>query len=127
MEPKRELLFKLTRKDFVIEAKRGHGKGGQNRNVTNSACRITHPPSGATAQAQDQRDYKQNEQAAFLRLTATPEFKTWHKLEVARRMGMLKSVEREVDRQMSPENLKVEVKSEDGKWVDEGDGHGQEH
>lgn len=115
----KELLFKLTRKDFVIEAKRGSGKGGQNRNVTNSACRISHPPSGAIGQSQDQRDYKQNEQTAFRRLVETPEFKKWHKLEVARATGLLRKVEAEVEQMMRPENLSVEVKDESGKWVKE--------
>lgn len=115
----KELLFKLTRKDFVVEAKRGSGKGGQNRNVTNSACRIFHPPSGAEGQAQDERAYKQNEALAFRRLVETREFKNWHKLEVARRMGLLKKVEAEVEEQMRPENLHVEVKDENGRWKKE--------
>lgn len=115
----RELLFRLTRKDFVIEAKRGSGKGGQNRNVTNSACRIFHPASGAVGQAQDERAYKQNEALAFRRLTETKEFKTWHKLEVAKHIGLLKKVEAEVEEQMKPENLFVEVKDENGRWKKE--------
>jgi len=105
----------LTRKDFVIEAKRGHGNGGQNRNVTNSACRMTHPESGATAQAQDERHYHQNERLAFERLVETPKFKLWHKMEVARRLGHLRSVEKAVDEEMK--KVQVEVKDENGRWV----------
>lgn len=120
----RELLFKLTRKDFVIEAKRGSGKGGQNRNVTNSACRMTHPPSGAVGQSQEERDYKQNERTAFKRLLETKEFKTWHKLEVARHTGIIRKVEDEVAMQMREENLHVEVKK-DGKWVKESEAAGE--
>jgi len=116
----KELLFRLTRKDFVIEAKCGHGNGGQNRNRRHTACRITHPASGAVAQSQDQREYKQNEQTAFRRLLDTPKFRTWHKIEVARRLGLLAEVEKTVAEQMRPENLRVEVKSEEGRWVPEG-------
>lgn len=112
----KELLFRLTRKDFIIEAKRGSGKGGQNRNVTNSACRITHPPSGAVGQAQDERDYKQNEKLAFRRLIETPEFKKWHRLESLRREGVLAQVDQDVERMMQPHNLRTEVKK-DGRWV----------
>jgi peptide chain release factor 1 len=114
----KELLFRVSRKDFTIEAKRGHGKGGQNRNVTNSACRITHPPSGAVGQSQEQRDYKQNEQTAFRRLIETKEFKNWHSLEVARRVGLLNRVEKEVEQMMRPKNLFAECKSPEGGWVE---------
>ena len=113
----KELLFKLTRKDFIVEAKRGSGKGGQNRNVTNSACRIRHPASGAEGQAQDERSYKQNESLAFKRLIETTRFKMWHKMEVAKQLGLLKNVEKTVEEEMK--KIKVEVKNENGIWVDE--------
>lgn len=113
----RELLFRLTRKDFIVEAKRGSGKGGQNRNVTNSACRIRHPESGAEGQAQDERSYKQNESLAFKRLIATEVFKKWHKLETARQLGQLADIDETVAREMK--KVQVQVKHE-GRWVDEG-------
>lgn len=113
---KKELLFRLTRKDFVIEAVRGSGNGGQNRNVTNSKCRITHPLSGASAQAQDERSYKQNEALAFRRLIETQKFKTWHRIETARRMGLLRDIDRTVAEEMK--KIKIEVRI-NGRWVDE--------
>lgn len=112
----KELLFTLTRKDFKIEAIRGSGKGGQNRNVTNSKCRITHEPSGAVGQAQDERDYKQNEKLAFRRLVASDKFKLWHKMEVSRRVGALHDLNKTVAEEMK--KIRVEVKV-DGKWVEE--------
>lgn len=113
----KQLLFKLTRKDFIVEAKRGSGKGGQNRNVTNSACRIRHPASGAEGQAQDERSYKQNEALAFQRLVASATFKKWHKLETARQLGQLDDIEKTVEVQMK--QIRVDVKDKDGKWVEE--------
>jgi peptide chain release factor 1 len=116
-EDKKELLFSLTRKDFVIEAKRGHGKGGQNRNVTNSCCRIRHLPSGAEAQSQDERSYHQNERKAFLQLIESSKFKLWHKMEVARRIGILKDVDKTVEAEMK--KIRIDVKDENGRWIEE--------
>jgi protein subunit release factor B len=121
-EEKKEktLLFRLTRKDFIVEAKRGSGKGGQNRNVTNSACRIRHEPSGAEGQAQDERQYKQNEALAFQRLISSAPFKKWHKMETARRLGQLADIDANVEREMK--KIQVQVKDENGRWVDEPEG-----
>lgn len=115
----KELLFKLTRKDFVVEAKTGHGKGGQNRNRRKTACRITHPASGAVGQSQDEREYKRNERTAFLRLINSTKFKLWHNRMCMEKLGVLRKVEAEVERLMKPGNILVEVQ-ENGRWVKEG-------
>lgn len=119
-EKEKQLLFRLTRKDFIVEAKRGSGKGGQNRNVTNSACRIRHPASGAEGQAQDERQYKQNEALAFKRLINSDTFKKWHKLETARQLGHLADIDATVEREMK--KIQVQVKDENGRWVNEPEG-----
>ena len=113
----RELLFRLTRKDFVVEAFRGSGAGGQNRNVTNSACRITHPPSGGVGSAQDERSYKRNESLAFRRLIESKKFKAWHSMECSRRMGLLKNIDESVEAEMK--RIKIEVRDEHGRWIEE--------
>lgn len=116
MSGSRELLFSVTRKDFEIEAFRGSGNGGQNRNKRDTACRIRHRPSGTVAEAQENRTFDHNRKAAFLRLTAHPKFRTWLTVRTAEAQGR-KSVEQQVDEMMSLENLKIEVK-DNGRWIE---------
>lgn len=114
-DKKRELLFSLTRKDFKVEAFCSGGHGGQRANRKHTACRITHEPSGASAVAQDERSYPQNEQLAFRRLIESSKFKAWHSMEVSRRMGIFKDLDKKVDEEMK--KIKVEIKK-DGRWVE---------
>jgi peptide chain release factor 1 len=58
----------VTKSDLRIDYYRGSGKGGQKKNKTSSACRITHIPTGISAQCEDTRSQPQNQKLAFLRL-----------------------------------------------------------
>jgi protein subunit release factor A len=64
----KEKLFSVTIHDCVVETKRGHGKGGQNRNTRDTAVRIVHPPSGAVGESQEERSQLQNKRTAFRRM-----------------------------------------------------------
>ncbi len=61
-----ELCF--TRKDFRVDTFRGSGKGGQHRNKTDSAVRITHKETGICAESCEQRSQGQNKEEAFRKL-----------------------------------------------------------
>ena len=110
------LLFSQSKAkgDFIVTPFKGSGKGGQKRNKTMSCCRISHPASGAVAECQDERSFEQNKKRAFLRLLEKPEFKLWHKLESARRMGLIASIDDYVNREIK--NIKVEAVI-NGEWV----------
>lgn len=114
----RELLFSVRLSDCIVETKRGHGKGGQNRNKRDTAVRIAHPPSGAVGEAQDERSQYQNKRLAFERMVRTGKFRMWVNREAWIREG-LPTPEQETEKAMAPENLRVEVKDERGRWVPE--------
>lgn len=113
----RELLFSVTKNDFEIQTFRAGGKGGQNQNKVNSGVRLIHKDSGARGEARDNRTYEQNRKAAFLRLIETKEFKTWHKIETARRFGVAVDIDSYMKKAMDGSNLVVEVKDEKGRWI----------
>lgn len=116
-EKERTLLFRLTRKDFIVEALTSGGKGGQRANRRHTACRISHPPSGAVGHSSDESHYKQNEKLAFNRMLETKEFRVWHKLECAKVSGLLDEVDKRVEEEMK--NIRVDVKDDKGRWVPE--------
>lgn len=49
-----------------------------------------------------------NRREAFKKMAETPAFKAWHRLEVAKRLGLEKEVNKIVDKMMEAQNLKVE-------------------
>lgn len=59
----------VTKKDLRIDYYRGSGKGGQHRNKTDSAVRITHIPTGLVAQSEEHKEQPKNKKQAFIRLT----------------------------------------------------------
>lgn len=115
------LLFSVTKKDFDIQFTRGTGKGGQNRNKVETACRITHPDSGAVGYSETERTQLANKKIAFDRLFRSKEFQQWHKIKTSWALQGIINVEREIERlvneAMNLSNIKTEIKV-DGKWVE---------
>nr|MBI3612008.1 peptide chain release factor-like protein [Nitrospirota bacterium] len=57
-------------RDVVVETFRAGGPGGQHRNVTDSAVRLLHRPSGIQVVASESRSQHRNRAVAFERLVA---------------------------------------------------------
>lgn len=116
----KELLFSLSKEngDFVVQPFKGSGNGGQKRNKTMSACRITHPASGTVSECQEERSFEQNKKKAFERLVEKESFKRWFRLETMRRTGEYAVMLEEVERQMRSSNIRVECVDESGRWVE---------
>jgi len=113
---KRELLFRISKKDLKVQPFIGTGKGGQKRNKTMSCCRITHPDSGAVSECTEQRSFFQNRSTALQRLVQKEKFVTWHKIKVAKILGLMIDEEEWVNKQMEIHNIKFEIKIDD-KWT----------
>lgn len=114
----RELLFSVTARDLEWEYFRTGGKGGQAQNKTSNGARVHHRPSGAVGESREERSQLQNRRAALKRMTEHPRFTFWVH-ERVKELDSGKTAEQRVDEQMAPENLKVEVKDENGRWVDD--------
>ncbi len=58
----------LLEREVVVDVFRASGPGGQHVNKTESALRLTHPPSGVVVTAQDSPSQHRNREIAFERL-----------------------------------------------------------
>jgi len=112
----KELLFTVTAADCDWQYLRGTGPGGQKRNKTESKVRCVHRASGAVGESDLTRSQHENKRIAFRKMAESKEFKLWHKLETARRMGDQLTIEEKVDKAMNDVNLNIEGKL-DGRWV----------
>jgi protein subunit release factor B len=113
----KELLFSVTKKDLEIQTFRAGGKGGQHQNKTDSGVRIIHRDSGAVGESRSERSQHRNKKIALKRLVDSAKFKLWLNRK-AYEINKGKNIEKMIEETMIPENLKIEVKNDQGKWIE---------
>jgi peptide chain release factor 1 len=96
-EPDEAEAIKINPSDLRIDTYRASGAGGQHINKTDSAVRVTHLPTGITAECQDGRSQHSNKAKALQVLTARLQEKDRSERaakEAATRKGLIGSGDR---------------------------------
>lgn len=106
----RKKILSVTLDDCEVQHFRSGGKGGQHQNKRDTGTRILHRPSGAVGESREQRSQLQNKKAAFKKMVESWQFKRWLMIQT-----MDQSPEELVEKEMRPENIKVEYRKGD-KW-----------
>lgn len=103
-------------REVLVETCRAGGPGGQHRNVTDSAVRLLHRPSGVQVTASESRSQHRNRAVAWERLIAKLERLNWVPVKRVPTRASKGSVERRLadkKRRQKAKRLRVRTQSEE--------------
>lgn len=106
----KELLFKISKKDFELTWFSGSGCGGQNRNKNQNCCRLKHLETGIIAVGQSNKSRNQNKKEALENLVKNEKWKLWHKKKCSELLIDKNKLEEDYQNMCKPENFKYEIK-----------------
>lgn len=110
-------LFSVAKKDLQVEYFSGTGAGGQYRNKHKNCVRIKHAESGALVTGQSYRERVANIREALYNLADSKLFRIWLHKKV-HEIVEGRTLEEIIEESMDVNNIRVEVKDEEGKWVE---------
>ena len=97
----------VLEREVVIEVFRASGPGGQHVNRTESALRITHPPSGVVVIAQDSPSQHRNRETAYERLIEKLEKLNYVKPKRYKTRPTLSSVRKRIETKVKRSTIKT--------------------
>ncbi len=106
-------------REVVVQTFRASGPGGQHRNVTNSAVRLRHLPSGVTVVATESRSQHRNREKAFSRLIARLEAVN----HVPKRRIVTRTPRRVIEERLSGKGRRKAVKHQRRGVIDDKENH----
>jgi protein subunit release factor B len=110
-------LFSVGKNDFKIQTFTAGGPGGQHQNRVETGVRIIHPASGAVGESRSEKSQHRNKKLALHHLAASTKFTTWVRIK-ASQMRTGQTIDQIVEKAMAPENIKVEVHDDKGRWIE---------
>ena len=81
-------------------------------------ARVRHPESGAVGESREERSQWQNKKTALKRMVKDPKFQFWVQQKIRQYDGHMTAEEWVVREMESLEHFKIEVRDEEGRWVE---------
>lgn len=107
--------FTVGKKDFEYQWFSGTGAGGQKRNKSQNCFRLIHPATGVIKTGTKHVSRESNKRDALSAMSKDVKFLAYCESKL-REIENGITLEEQVEESLKEENLKIEVKTDTGKW-----------